>query len=94
MDNTIEGKIISKQLGVFGKKETVYGYIGIETLSGQQRVVKIDAFTWYETLEIGSQVVVDIATLGNTDIIVARKISVNQELLTSTDSEVIATTSA
>lgn len=85
MDNTIEGKIISKQLGVFGNKETVYGYIGIETLSGQQRIVKVDAFTWYETLEIGAQVIIEIATLGTTDIIVARKISVNQEYMTNTD---------
>ncbi|MHA1576950.1 MAG: hypothetical protein ACTSU3_06280 [Candidatus Thorarchaeota archaeon] len=86
MDNTIEGKIISKQLGVFGSKQTIYGYLGIETSSGQQRTVKVDAFTWYETLEIGSQVIVEIATLGTTDIIVAQKIRFNQELMTNTDS--------
>jgi len=85
MDDTIEGKIVSKQLGVFGGKETVYGYIGIEVPNGEQRIVKVDAFTWYETLEIGSQVIIEIATLGTTDIIVARKISVNQEHMMNTD---------
>lgn len=86
MDNTIEGKIISKQMGVFGNKQIVYGYLGIETPSGQQRIVKVDAFTWYETLEIGSQVIVEITNLGATDIIVADKIRFNQELMTNTDS--------
>jgi hypothetical protein len=86
MNNTIEGKIISKQMGVFGNKQIVYGYLGIETPSGQQRIVKVDAFTWYETLEIGSQVIIEITNLGDTDIIIAEKIRFNQELMTSTDS--------
>jgi len=94
MDNTIEGKIISKQLGVFGGKETVYGYLGIESPNGQQRIVKVDAFTWYETLEIGSQVIIETATLGTTDIIVARKISVNQEHMTYTDSNSVSIATA
>ncbi len=86
MNNTIEGKIISKQMGVFGNKQIVYGYLGIETPSGQQRIVKVDAFTWYETLEIGSQVIIEITNLGDTDIIIAEKIRFNQELMTSMDS--------
>ena len=94
MNNTIEGKIISKQFGVFGSKQIVYGYLGIETLSGQQKTLKVDAFTWYETLEIGSQVIVEIATLGTTDIIVARKISFNPEFMTNSDSASIAAASA
>ena len=94
MDNTIEGKIISKQMGVFGSKQIVYGYLGIETPSGQQRIVKVDAFTWYETLEIGSQVIVEITNLGITDIIVAHKIRFNQDLMTNTDSASIAAASA
>ena len=93
MNKTIEGKIISTQFGVFGSKQTVYGYLGIETLSGQHRIVKVDAFTWYETLEIGSHVIVEITNLGTTDIIVARKISVNQELMTNSDNASIATAS-
>ncbi len=94
MDNTIEGKIISKQMGVFGNRQLVYGYLGIETPSGQQKIVKVDAFTWYETLEVGSQVIVDITNLGSTDIIVAEKIRFNQELMTNTDSASIAAASA
>lgn len=86
MDNIIEGKIISKQMGVFGNRQLVYGYLGIETPSGQQRIVKVDAFTWYETLEIGSQVIIEITVLGDTDIIIAEKIRFNQELMTNTDS--------
>lgn len=94
MDNTIEGIIISKQMGVFGSRQLVYGYLGIETPSGQQKIVKVDAFTWYETLEVGSQVIVDITNLGSTDIIVAEKIRFNQELMTNTDSASIAAASA
>ncbi len=94
MENTIEGKIISKQMGVFGSKQIVYGYLGIETPSGQQKIVKVDAFTWYETLEIGSQVIVEITNLGTTDIIIAEKISFNQELMMNTDSANLAAASA
>ena len=77
MEKTIEGKIISNQLGVFGHNHTVYGYIGIEKPNGEQIMVKIDSYTWYETLEIGSHVFVETASLGTTDIIVARRIDVN-----------------
>ncbi|TFG96991.1 hypothetical protein E4H12_09750 [Candidatus Thorarchaeota archaeon] len=79
MEKTIEGKIISKQLGFFGKKQIVYGYIGIEKSDGQQIEVKIDSYTWYETLEIGSHVFVELNNLGTTEILVARRIDVNQE---------------
>lgn len=87
MENTIEGKIISKELGAFGKNQIVYGYIGIEKPSGEQIRVKIDSFTWYETLEIGSYVFVETSNLGTTDIIVARRIDVNQDPIYSNDYE-------
>ncbi|MHA1137483.1 MAG: hypothetical protein ACTSSE_13440 [Candidatus Thorarchaeota archaeon] len=87
MENTIEGKIISRELGVFGKNEIVYGYIGIEKPSGEQIRVKIDSFTWYETLEIGSHVFVETYNIGTTNIIVARRIDVNQEPIYITDYE-------
>ena len=77
MEKTIEGKIISKQLGEFGDRQIVYGYVGIEKPNGEQIVVKVDSFTWYETLEIGRHVFVETASLGTTDIIVARRIDVN-----------------
>ena len=77
MERTIEGKIIFKQLGEFGYNQTVYGYIGIEQPGGEQMMVKVDSFTWNETLEIGSHVFVETTNLGTTDIIVARRIDVN-----------------
>jgi hypothetical protein len=85
MEKTIEGKIISKQLGVFGKNQMVYGYIGIEKINGEQIIVKIDAFTKYQTLEIGSHVFVETSTLGSTDIIIARRIDINQDPIFSAD---------
>jgi len=87
MENTIEGKIVSQQLGTFGKAQIVYGYIGIEKPNGEHVKVKVDSYTWYETLEVGSQVFVEIAHLGTTDIIVARRIDVNQDPIFSVKSK-------
>ena len=88
MEKTIEGKIISTQLGEFGDNQLVYGYIGIEKPSGEHVMVKIDSYTWYETLEIGSYVFVETARLGTTDIIVARRVDVNLDPLIITDRKV------
>lgn len=92
MEKTIEGKIISSQLGVFGKNRIVYGYVGIEKPDGQQILVKVDSFTWYETLEIGSHVFAEIDNLGTTDILVARRIDVNLEPIVDLRSEAEAST--
>ena len=81
MEKTIEGKIISKELGLFGSRQIVYGYLGIEKPDGEQIMVKVDSFTWYETLEIGSHVFVEIEILGATDILIARRIDVNMDPL-------------
>jgi hypothetical protein len=77
MEKTIEGTIISKDLGLFGKNQILYGYVGIEKPDGEHIKVKVDSFTWYETLEIGSHVFVETKKLGNTDILVAKRIDVN-----------------
>ncbi|MGY5859680.1 MAG: hypothetical protein RTU63_09940 [Candidatus Thorarchaeota archaeon] len=77
MEKTIEGRIISKDLGVFGKYETVYGYVGIEKPDCEKIKVKVDSFTWYETLEVGSHVFIELDNLGTTEILVARRIDVN-----------------
>ena len=90
MEKTIEGRIISKDLGVFGKNQTVYGYIGIEKPNGEQISVKVDTFTWFETLEIGSHVFIETSSLGTTDIIVARRIDVNLHPMDLTDHEATA----
>ena len=90
MEKTIEGKIISKELGEFGHNRIVYGYVGIEKPNGEQVRVKVDSFTWYETLEIGADVFVETESLGTTDIIVARRIDINLDPLPRVDNEVAA----
>ena len=50
MSETIQGKIISADLGEFSKKRIVYGYIGIELPDKKQIKVKVDSYTWYETV--------------------------------------------
>jgi hypothetical protein len=90
MENTIEGKIISQELGTFGKTQIIYGYIGIEKPNGEHVKVKVDSYTLHETLEVGSQVFVKIAHLGTTDIIVARRIDINQDPIFSTKSKATA----
>jgi hypothetical protein len=90
MNGLIHGKIISANLGEFSKKRIVYGYLGIELPDKKHVKVKIDSYTWYETLTPGGEVVVEVDTLANTDIIVARKIQLKSSLETSSD-EVTAT---
>jgi hypothetical protein len=90
MEQTIEGKIISKDLGLFGKNQTVYGYIGVEKTNGEHIKVKIDSFTWYETLEISMDIFVETYNLGGTDILVARRIDVNLHPMTFPDREAMA----
>jgi hypothetical protein len=89
MEKTIEGKIISQQLGEFGHNRTVYGYVGIEKPSGEQVIVKVDSYTWFDTLEIGSYVFVETANLGTTDIVVARRIDINLDPLIIPKSEAV-----
>lgn len=80
MNGTVNGKIVSTNLGEFSKRRIIYGYIGIELPDKTHIQVKIDSYTWYETLTIGDEVVVEIETLGNTDILVARKIQLKTSL--------------
>jgi hypothetical protein len=91
MQDKIEGRIVSKQLGRFSKKEIVYGYIGIATYDGNEVAVKVDSYTWYETLEIGSHVIIDVESLGSTDIVVARKISVNDAQISNKEGVLVTT---
>lgn len=74
MKTQLTGKIISTNLGEFAKKRIIYGYIGIELPDKTHIKIKVDAYTWYETLTIGDEVVLETETLANTDIIVARKV--------------------
>ncbi len=90
---TIEGKIVSSQLGEFGKNEIVYGYITIEVSPNQNVLVKIDSYTWYETLDIGNDVIIKAKTLGTTDILVARKVSAKHRNESSSFADGIAVSS-
>lgn len=90
MKHTFHGKIISTDLGEFSKKRIIYGYIGIELPDKTHIKVKIDSYTWYETLTPGDEVIVETETLGDTDIIVARKIQLRSSSEVTSE-EAIAT---
>ena len=90
MSNIIHGKIVSSNLAEFSKRRIKYGYIGIETQDKTHIKVKVDSYTSYETLTIGDEVVADVETLADTDILVARKIQLKSSLESSSD-EVTAT---
>ena len=82
---------MSSELGTFGKNHILYGYIGIKTHEGEQKKIKVDSYTSYETLEIGSEVVAELSSLGDTNIMVARKIT--HDIKGSHDSEQYGTAS-
>ena len=90
MSDLIHGKIVSSNLAEFSKRRIKYGYIGIETQDKTHIKVKVDSYTSYETLTIGDEVVADVETLADTDILVARKIQLKSSLESSSD-EVTAT---
>ena len=79
------GKIVSSNLGEFSKERIVYGYLSIELPDKSYIKVKIDSYTWYKTLDLGDDVVIDLETLGNTDILVARKIQLKSDLEVSSE---------
>jgi hypothetical protein len=92
MNDIIHGKIVSVNLGEFSKKHIKYGYIGIELPDKTHVKVKVDAYTWYETLTIGDEVTVEVETLENTSIIVARKIQLRSSLeMTSEETREVPT---
>jgi len=85
MSETIQGKIISSNLGEFSKKKIIYGYLGIELPDGKHIKVKVDFYTLYETLKIGEKVILEIEPLGNSDILVAKKIQLKENLETKSE---------
>ncbi len=90
MKAQIHGRIASTNLGEFGKRSIIYGYIGIELPDKTHLKVKIDSYTWYETLTLGDEVMVETETLAGTDIIAARRIQLKSTITTS-EEEVTAT---
>ena len=73
MEHT-KGRIVSSELGIFGKQAMLYGYLTVETEDLQRKKIKIDAYTSYETLDIGAFVEIKYAPLEGTRIFVAKKI--------------------
>ena len=78
-EGQLTGKIISTNLGEFAKRRIIYGYIGIELPDKTHIKVKIDSYTWYETLTLGDEVILETETLSGTSIIVARKIQLKSD---------------
>ncbi|TFF91136.1 hypothetical protein EU545_05455 [Candidatus Thorarchaeota archaeon] len=74
MNKTLSGKIASHTLGQFGDRDMRYGFIGLELPNGEHMRAKVDKYTESETFAIGDEVEVELETLGDTDIWVARKI--------------------
>jgi hypothetical protein len=72
MKNLI-GEIVASQTAVL-KSGSSYGYITIETPKKEYVKLKVDASTDYETLDRGERVEIQYTTLGNTDILSAKKI--------------------
>ena len=90
MSSQIHGKIVSANLGEFSKRKIIYGYIGIALDDKTHVKVKVDSYTWYETLTPGDEVIIETETLKNTDIIVARKIQLKSSI-ESSEREIAAT---
>ncbi|MFW9806059.1 MAG: hypothetical protein ACFFFK_04960 [Candidatus Thorarchaeota archaeon] len=90
MTAAVHGKIVSINLGEFSRKRIKYGYIGIELPDKTHMKLKVDSYTWYETLEIGNEVIIEFEDLGGTGIHVARKIQLSTSIESSPD-EVSAT---
>ncbi|MGY5865385.1 MAG: hypothetical protein RTV41_12340 [Candidatus Thorarchaeota archaeon] len=91
---TIEGKIVSAQLGEFSKNKIVYGFIGIELQDRSHIKIKVDSYTSYETLVVGERVTAEVEKLGNTDILVARSIRLKSGLEMETTDKANVETSA
>ncbi len=92
VEYTVEGTIVASQLGTFGKDAIIYGYIGVKTLEGEQKLIKVDAYTWFETLEIGDDVRIEVSLLGDTKILVARKINVMSSIDNNSKRQVTVST--
>ena len=85
MAEMIQGKIISSHLGEFSKRQIVYGFIGIELSDKTHIRIKIDSYTWYESLTVGDEVVIETHKLANTDILVAKTIRLKSSIDTESE---------
>ncbi|MFW9788433.1 MAG: hypothetical protein ACFFE2_13860 [Candidatus Thorarchaeota archaeon] len=91
MSAHIEGRIASTNLGEITSKKIIYGYLGLELPDKTHVKVKVDSYTWYETLTIGDEVIVEVHTLADTDILVARKIQLKSSKERTSKEAAVAT---
>jgi hypothetical protein len=76
---TATGEIVSTRLAKARKTGAQYGYIVIKTPDNESVRLKIDASTECKSLDRGNEVSVEYEALGNSDILVAKKVSINSE---------------
>jgi len=79
----IIGRIISNSLGSVGEDEIPYGYIDVTTDDGKQFHIKVDVHTFHETLNPGYDVEIEMDILGSTDILIAKTISIVDQVISS-----------
>ncbi len=73
----VKGKIVATQLGTFGSTAKVYGYVVIRKGDGKDVKVKVDSRTEYDSLSVGDSVEVYMVELGETGILLARRVILN-----------------
>ncbi len=91
---TLIGKIIANQLGKFGSREIIYGYLTIEEETGKHTRIKVDSYTEWDTLSIGDMVEIQATELGNTGIITARRVILKPGPFFSSEDQSVAEMSA
>ncbi|TXT56791.1 MAG: hypothetical protein BAJATHORv1_20386 [Candidatus Thorarchaeota archaeon] len=70
------GSITATKLSDLAEDDVQFGFITIKSDTDEKALeVKVDNYTEYDSLEPGEYVEVEYETLGNTDVIVARKIT-------------------
>ncbi|MGY5875695.1 MAG: hypothetical protein RTU30_08115 [Candidatus Thorarchaeota archaeon] len=74
MTKTLEGQIVSSQVGNYGNTDVKYGFITIQTNDDSHVRLKVDSSTTYDTLEMGHDVIVSAKQLGSTKLLVAREV--------------------
>jgi hypothetical protein len=72
---TIHGKIIASQLGTFGPTGKLFGYTTIRQEDGTHVRLKVDSHTECESIAVGDTVEVHVDELGETGILIARRVA-------------------
>jgi len=73
--NVIQGKIIASQLGTFGPTGKLFGYTTIRKDDGSHVKLKVDTLTECESIAVGDTVEVHVDELGETGILIARRVA-------------------